>query len=160
MIARLTRPLFILLCATAVLVAAAPRSEAHAGDTGWVIDSFRSDITIQPDGLLRITETIDVDFFSLEKHGIFREIPVEYEYTDEQNRIYEMDVISVTDGADNDWPYERSRNGANVQLKIGDPDETISGKQTYVISYELEGVLNAFSDHDELYWNVNGFDWP
>jgi uncharacterized membrane protein YgcG len=139
----------------------APQRDARAsGDTGWTITSFRSDIIIENDGLLSITETIDVDFFNLEKHGIFREIPVEYDYDGEQNRIYEMDVISVTDAEGDDWPYERSRNGANVQLKIGDPDETISGKQTYVITYELEGVLNAFPDHDELYWNVNGPDWP
>src|SRR5205085_3578579 len=25
--------------------------------------------------------------------------------------------------------------------------------------YVLHGALNAFSDHDELYWNVVGFGW-
>ena len=40
------------------------------------------------------------------------------------------------------------------------PTRTISGPQSYRITYRLEGVLNAFGDHDELYWNVNGFDWP
>lgn len=134
---------------------------SNAGsDTGWVIESFRSDITIERDASLLIAEHIKVDFNDLEKHGIFREIPIEYEWDDEQNRVYEFDLISVTDDAGAAWPVDQSRNGPNVQLKIGDPDRTISGKQSYVITYTIAGAMNAFPDHDELYWNVNGADWP
>jgi uncharacterized membrane protein YgcG len=28
------------------------------------------------------------------------------------------------------------------------------------ITYGVRGALNAFADHDELFWNVNGGDWP
>jgi len=144
------------LFATAVLLAPTP---AHA-DEGWTIDRFASVIVVQPDGGLAITETTAVDFGPLEKHGIFREIPVEYDYDGSHNRIYRFKALSVTDAAGTRWPYEQGRNGANVRLKIGDADRTVSGKQTYVIAYRIEGALNAFPDHDELYWNVNGPDWP
>jgi hypothetical protein len=135
---------------------------AVRADEGWTIDSFASDITINQDASLRITESIDVDFGTLQKHGIFREIPIEYTLPDddEHNRIYDFDLVSVTDAQGRAWPVEQTRDGANVRLKIGDAGKTVSGEQSYRITYTVAGVLNAFSDHDELFWNVNGADWP
>jgi len=155
------RPALLATIILSLMLVAAGASRALAGsDTGWTIEGFRSEIVIERDGELLITETIDVDFAGLEKHGVFREIPIEYEYDSTHNRIYELGVVSVTNADGEAWKYTRSRHGANVQLKIGDPDRTISGPQSYVITYRVRGVLNAFQDHDELYWNVNGPDWP
>ena len=33
------------------------------------------------------------------------------------------------------------------RIRVGDPDKTVSGKQTYVLSYELAGVVNAVYRH-------------
>ena len=41
-------------------------------------------------------------------------------------------------------------------LRIGDPDRTVTGRQVYDIDYTVDGALNAFDDHDELYWNAIG----
>lgn len=142
------------------ILPAGGRPAAAGEDTGWVIDSFRSDITIERDGSLLITESIRVDFNDLQRHGIFREIPVEYSWDEKQNRIYEFELLTLTDDEGVPWPVDESRNGANVQLKIGDPDRTVTGTQSYIITYTLGGVLNAFPDHDELFWNVTGADWP
>ena len=35
----------------------------------------------------------------------------------------------------------------------------MSGRQQYVITYTVDGALNAFEDHDELYWNAVGAGW-
>ena len=67
-------------------------------DEGWTITSFHSDIQIAADSALTITETINVDFGSLEKHGIFRTIPLRYRYDDAHDRYYELSVGSVTAG--------------------------------------------------------------
>src|SRR5207249_7099687 len=48
-------------------------------DEGWVIERFAADITVGKDASLHITEAIDVDFGGLQKHGIFRTIPVRYQ---------------------------------------------------------------------------------
>ncbi len=135
---------------------------AGATDEGWVIESFDAQIEIQSDGRLQIEERIDVDFGPLERHGIYRDIPVVYDWPHEKRkqRVYELDVLSVTDARRRAIRYESSRSGANAQIKIGDPGRTITGRQTYVISYTVRGVLNAFSEHDELYWNVTGGEWP
>jgi uncharacterized membrane protein len=136
-------------------------SPATAADSGWVINSFDSLIQIQTDGRVLVTEQLAVDFGFLEKHGIFRYIPVKYTWTADPHRVrvYELQVLSVTDAQKHAWRYATSSGGANVEIKIGDADRTVSGKQTYVISYVVKGALNGFSDHDELYWNVTGGDW-
>jgi uncharacterized membrane protein len=145
-----------------VLLSAVFPARASADDGGWVISSFDAVIQIETDGRLVVTETLAVDFGFLERHGIFRDIPVQYEWPQgvRKIRVYELQVLSVTDAAKKAWKYESYGNGANVEIKIGDPDRTVTGRQTYVITYVVKGALNAFSDHDELYWNATGNEWP
>ncbi|HEV2475264.1 MAG TPA: DUF2207 domain-containing protein, partial [Candidatus Dormibacteraeota bacterium] len=131
---------------------------AHA-DEGWVINSFHSQITIDPTSSITVTENIQVDFGSQSKHGIFRTIPVRYRYDETHDRYYILDVTSVTDGQ-NRIPYTTYDQGANRVIKIGDPNRLVTGGNTYVIRYTVRGVMNSFPDHDELYWNVDGDQWP
>ena len=150
------RPALGLALAGALLAALAG---AAAADEGWTIERFAADIVVRADGSLEVTEAIDVDFGALEKHGIFRDIPVRYRWSEDLDRVYDLEVRSVTDAAGAKWPYDASREGAYLRIKIGDPDRTISGRQSYHIRYGVRGALNAFRDHDELYWNVSG-TWP
>ncbi len=128
-------------------------------DEGWVINSFEARIEVAPDGALQISETVSANFGGLSKHGIFRDIPVVYDVGDKLNRVYDLDVRSVTDGGGRSLQHEVSREGSYLRIKIGDPNVTVSGAQTYRITYSVRHALNGFADHDELYWNVNG-QWP
>jgi Predicted membrane protein (DUF2207) len=130
----------------------------HA-DEGWVITSFQSDITIAPNSSLTIKEDIQVDFGSLQKHGIFRTIPLRYRYDDSHDRYYALEVMSVTDGS-SPLTHADSIDNDNYVIKIGDPNYLVSGPNRYVITYAVVGVMNAFADHDELFWNVDGALWP
>jgi hypothetical protein len=130
----------------------------HA-DEGWVITSFHSDITIAPNSSLTIKEDIQVDFGSLQKHGIFRTIPLRYRYDDSHDRYYALEVMSVTDGS-RPLTHSDSIANDNYVIKIGDPYYLVSGPNRYVITYAVVGVMNAFADHDELFWNVDGALWP
>ena len=128
-------------------------------DEGWVIERFAADITIQKDGSLHVIEAIDANFGALQKHGIFRTIPVRYQWDDTHLRVYQLQLRSVTDASGAPVRYETSDQGASKVIKIGDPNRTVSGRQTYRITYDVSGAMNAFSDHDELFWNVNGGLW-
>jgi uncharacterized membrane protein YgcG len=152
-------PAALLAVAAVLLLFAAPA----AADEGWVIDRFVADIEIQRDGTLNITESIDVDFLGLrDRHGIFRVIPVRYQWDADPKmlRVYDVDVRSVRDATGRSLTYETSEGaGPNLSIRIGDADRIVTGKQTYRINYTVRGALNAFADHDELFWNVNGGDW-
>jgi len=134
-------------------------SLAGLADEGWVITSFHSDIAIAADSKLTVTEDIRVDFGSLSKHGIFRTIPLRYRFNDKQDRFYVLEVRSVTDGT-NPLQHDDSVDSDNEVIKIGDPNRLVSGPQRYVITYSVDGAMNSFTDHDELFWNVDGALWP
>ena len=91
-----------------------------------MITSFHSDIVIAADSTLTVTEDIRVDFGSLQKHGIFRTIPLRYRYDDKQDRYYLLEVQSVTDGT-NPLLHDDSVDSDNEVIKIGDPNRLVSG---------------------------------
>src|SRR3989344_6746769 len=126
-----------------------------AGD--YSIENFDSQITINQDISLTITETIEVNF-DIPKHGIFRNIALVYSASGKTIRTT-FDPISVTDENGILYKFEKSRLGQSVSLKIGDPDKTITGRHSYIIKYKVDKVLQRFDTYDELYWNVTGSEW-
>ncbi len=121
-----------------------------------VIDSFDANITIGKDGLVQVEETIVYDFGSSARHGIFRDIPL----TAKDGPTLLIDVQSVVDGSGQAYTYTASTTRSQLQIKIGDPDVLVSGVKTYVIDYTVTNAIRPFDDHDELYWNVTGNEWP
>ena len=84
-----------------------------AQDTGWTITDFHADYVVHPDGSLGVIERIVVDFDGLERHGIYRTIPVVYKRQVSEDvpmsagRVrFSLDVRAVTDAAGNPLPYE------------------------------------------------------
>src|SRR2546428_9154337 len=148
----------LALAATLCTFAIGVSGRTAGADEGWVIKSFQSTIHINPDSTIAVEEDIRVDFGDLQRHGIFRTIPVRYQYDKSQDRYYNLYVKSVTDGQ-RPVRFETNVYGASLVIKIGDPNRPVSGVNRYVISYTVQGVMNRFEDHDELFWNVDGDQW-
>jgi uncharacterized membrane protein YgcG len=126
---------------------------------GESIRSYDVTLTVLPDGGLRVSETVEYDFGPTERHGIFRDIPTRVPYDQTDDRVYQLDEVRVTSPTGAPSDVDRSESGGVTTLRIGDPDETVSGRQVYDIDYTVHGALNAFEDHDELYWNAIGDRW-
>lgn len=129
---------------------------AHA----WNIEQFDLKAEIGPNGSVNITETITADFTNdRAKHGIIRDIP--YRYTDENNKPFKTPLsgIWVTDQSGTPRTVAQSKAGSDWSLKIGDADRFVKEQEVYVIKYTVTGVINAFDEHDEFYWNVTGNEW-
>lgn len=125
--------------------------------SSYSIKSFHSQIDIEEDVSLTVTETIKVNFPG-EKHGIFRVIPVVYSARGRTIRA-NLELVSVVDEEGTPYIYEVSRYNQSKKIKIGDPYETITGDHTYVITYTMSDVLLEFPENAELYWNVTGSEW-
>jgi len=147
----------LVACVAGMFVA----GPAYAGFSERIVD-YRSDVTIEPDGTIEVHETIVYDFGVVPKHGIFRTIPVRTDQSgkDGYDRVYPLDVVSVSGSADTPAQYTVEDDGDNQRIKIGDPDRTITGEHTYDIVYRVRGAMNAFADRDELVWNAVGVEWP
>lgn len=122
------------------------------------IKSFDAEIKINADSSINVSEKISYDFGSLQRHGIYRDIPIKYKARGGNYNLRISD-ISVVDEKGNGQTFSLSNEGSNKRIKIGDADKFVSGEKIYVINYVIRRGLNYFADHDELYWNVSGNDW-
>jgi uncharacterized membrane protein YgcG len=123
------------------------------------ITAYHISIDIQREGAIVVTERIAYDFGSSQHHGIIRNIPARFRYDDRSDRVYPLRVLSVVGSPGTPDQYEVIESGSDVQIKVGDPDRTISGEHSYTLTYRVDGALNGFADRDELYWNAVGTEW-
>jgi uncharacterized membrane protein YgcG len=146
------------LLALVLLIAAAPVRPALAVEH---ILHFLSDVTVERDGDLDVTETIrvKVEQFGTIKHGILRDFPTTYPRPDGSRVVVGFTVQSVTlDGANEPWSTEGMANG--VRVRIGSAASTLSvGEHEFVIRYHTNRQIGFFPDYDELYWNATGNGW-
>jgi uncharacterized membrane protein YgcG len=156
---RATRVLAALLFALAGLAATA----AALGQTPQEreeITRFHSEVQIQADGSLLVTETIDVRALGHEvRRGILRDFPTDYRDRLGNRVTVPFEVLEVTRaGAPEPFIIERLSNG--VRVRIGSPGVSLPHTiHRYEIRYRTARQLGFFETHDELYWNVTGNGW-
>lgn len=161
------RPLALFAITTiAVLTLAVPAGAVRAHQTVDLdagterVMRFDALYDVARDSSVTVTETIDYDFAATRHHGIQRDLVVKQRRDDRYDRVYPLDVLSVTASPGTPAGYKVLDEPRGIKrIRIGDPDREITGRHRYVIRYRLRGVLNGFSDHDELYWNVTGDEW-
>ena len=167
------RSLFVIALAAVAIGGLLATPRTSRADEGWVINSFDIVYDVQDNGTIEATETIKADFGSLSKHGIFRyfntKVPCGTPIAGAQQpltpcpkgefRQYTYNIDSVTKADGSKWKYDVSDSSGKVTVKIGDGDILLSGRQDYIIKYQLSGAFDAYDDHDELYWDVSG-TWP
>ncbi|HEV3353442.1 MAG TPA: DUF2207 domain-containing protein [Acidimicrobiales bacterium] len=152
---RRTWALVPVLALLALLIGAPP-ARAQAAES---IQRYQSQITIEPSGDLRIVEQIVYDFGGNSKHGITRQIPTRFHFNARYDRLEPVSDVHVTTSPGTPAQTKVSTAGSTTNIRIGDPSRTITGVHTYNISYRVQGALNAFPDHDELFWNAIGDEW-
>jgi uncharacterized membrane protein YgcG len=150
----------ILAASAALLVGVAALVGPLAGSAGAEeITRERVDLTVTRNGTLHVVETIDYDFGPVPHHGIIRAVAVRTRWDDRDDRVYPISNVRVNGSEGTPIEVRESTEGALRNIKIGDPDRTITGLHRYVISYDVEGAMTRYRDHDELYWNTLGSQW-
>ncbi|MDO8444153.1 MAG: DUF2207 domain-containing protein [bacterium] len=129
--------------------------------TDWYIKDFQSDIVVNKDSSLDITEKITADCGNLpDKHGIFRILPLFYQKTSSEKVKIPIKLVSITDFNGADYNYSQSRDSQTVTWKIGDANKTVSGNNNYKIVYHVDNTMRlGDANFDEFYWNLNGNFW-
>ena len=124
------------------------------------IQSFDSEIRVMTSGMIEVTETITVRAEGNRiKRGIYRDFPTEYE-----DRLGNEYKVAFTPLAvlRNDRPeaYHSQAIRRGVRTYFGSANRFIEpGVHKYTFRYRASRMLGFFDEHDELYWNVTGFDW-
>jgi uncharacterized membrane protein len=155
---------FIILSLILIFLSVSQFAYARNPDeiADWYIQNFDTNISVNKDSSLLITENITADCGNLlDKHGIFRVLPTE---TKTDNGIYKTPIklVSITDFNGNPYKYsiinDYSRH--TVTWKIGDPNMTVQGVNYYRIVYKVKNAVRfGNTNFDELYWNLSGNFW-
>lgn len=131
-------------------------STASADFNNFVINDFKSDQTLtrsDRQGSLHIVENIKLTFND-HNHGILRAIPDRY-----KGHSLQLHINKVTSSSGAPALYTTYSDSGNTVIKIGDAARLITGPQQYTIDYTVRNVISFYSDHSELYWDVNGDQW-
>lgn len=131
---------------------------------GFYFEKMDIDITIHENGVYDIVEDIDARFVE-PRHGIKRDIPTRFwvkrdmsktlnrsEYKMLYNRV-DVEDIGVSD------PFSQESYNELTQVKIGSPDEMVTGRKHYRISYRLKLYDDRVPESDLLFHSVVGTGW-
>lgn len=121
-----------------------------------IITNFSSEIFVNKDNSIDVIEKITYDFKDLQKHGMYRFIPL----NKPAGAVRNLRITDVSVTNEKGIPYNFEKTNSNeFNLKIGDADKIITGEHVYVIKYKVVNPIGYFNDYDEIYWNVTGNDW-
>lgn len=71
-----------------------------------------------------------------------------------------FEMIGVTDGAGTRRPFEIEQTASVITIVIAVPDgEFVHGEQTYEITYQRRGVIDAYGEVQHFATDVNGVGW-
>ena len=149
------RTLRPLACALLVVLGALAPAAAQER-----VLSFLSDVEVERNGDLLVTETIRVQAQGNQiRRGILRDFPTTYTRPDGTRVVVGFAVEAVRrDGAPETYAVESLANGQRI--RIGRADQLLAnGPHEYVIRYRTTRQIGFFADYDELYWNVTGTGW-
>ncbi|WP_306149972.1 DUF2207 domain-containing protein [Roseibium sp. MMSF_3361] len=122
--------------------------------------TYVSDIDVQEDGSLIVTETIRVRAEGDEiKRGIFRDIPLRAKDANGWEHDVPFELLEVLRDGQRENKFTRE-NGRGVRIYIGREDVFLDpGVYTYTIKYRMWRQVRFFDGYDEVYWNVTGNEW-
>jgi hypothetical protein len=129
-----------------------------------IIHSFHSDITINEDGSLDVTETVEVTAEGDKiEHGIYRDFPTVSFNKWWFRKKCPFEVKEVTrDGQPEPYHLGESQ-GLMMNMTrtyIGNENAHVpAGRHSYTLTYHTDHWLHINEPQDELYWNVTGVEW-
>lgn len=154
---RIFKSVMAILILIPILFSIQKPVDVDANLGGYTIEHFDVDIVVEENGLLTITETLDVHFHE-NRHGIYFQVPTDYKMTwiidgEEVEKEYTFPVIKMKllSGQNSE------RKGAS--LKIGDKNKFANEYETYKILYVVKTKDLDLDGIQSFYWNIISDTW-
>jgi uncharacterized membrane protein YgcG len=142
----------VLLAAVFLLISSSAFAQRR-----YEISDFNAEIVITPDSSTDVTENITFHFIGSPWHGVYRDIPIQYQGPGGLNYSYFLNIKSIEEDG-RPLKFESSTQRQFRHLKIYVPNADNSS-HTVSIRYVISNALRFFPDHDEFYWNITGNYW-
>jgi len=132
---------------------------------GEQIREYYSTHQLHPDGSLTLQETIEYDFASRHRHGIYRDLPLAYRPDMHSTLIpVKISILSVKmDGRTIPWESQNIHRGGIpwLHIKIGNPHTQVNGRHTYQMTFRIDPALipQIRGELAVWRWNLLGSGW-
>jgi len=103
------------------------------------VDGYYVDVAVHRDGTAHVREQITYDFGTAAKHGIERDIRYSEPTGGRRNRLIDVSGIKVS-SPDAPARTRHADDGTYKDIRVGDPNRTITGIRQYVIEYDTNHV--------------------
>ncbi len=160
------RRVIALLIPLAALLAWALVPVAARADTpsSWRIPRYDVVATVSGDGTTAVNLDFDFDFGSDPGHGPYLTLPLQQEIGGDPDhwRMLDVTVGQVTSPSGASAETLTKEENGNLLIRIGSENRTFTGRQRYLVSYTIRGLIapkQASSGLDEFNWNVVGPFW-
>lgn len=157
----MTTRLFLAMLA-ALALGLGPGAGVATAAGGESVPSFDAQVDVDAHGDLRVIETIEYDFGTTQQHGLRRELATRVAGPG-GTRLYRVsDVQAWGPAAGVPAPVVLEPRGDSTVVQVGYPQQTVTGRQTYVLRYVLRGAwtrLEGATAQDEVSWDVTGTKW-
>ena len=122
--------------------------------------SFHSDIVVDTSSIIKVKESIKIYANgNIFKRGITRTIPTQSVDSSGKKEKLDYKILAIERGGRPSKYHTETGNGA-ITIYVGESDVFLNeGEYDYTITYSISGQIRFFENYDEIYWNVNGFDW-
>lgn len=145
--------LVIIMC---LILLIPNKSLGVESNSEYIIQSYKINMIVNEDNTFDITENI-IAYFNVGKHGIYRKIPLKNSITrtdgTKSNNRAKITDISVSEN------YTASNENGYKVIKIGNSNQTLTGKHSYTIKYKYNIGKDPLKNVDELYFNLIGDQW-
>lgn len=157
---KLCKRLLFTLALLPIVLLSTQSARAQTEDIGF-ITLFNSHIELKKDGSVQVQEEVLYNFNGQERHGIYRELPLNYKRSDGSDVSVAITGLSIHDRLGNEVPFEVGGGGNFVSMKIGDPNKTVSGEVLYVIKYSILGSVAPLRGETGAVfaWDALGSGW-
>lgn len=117
-----------------------------------VIKAFESNLQVQADGSVIVTERITVYHEGKKiRRGIYRDLPTE------KGERYEL--IEVNRNGHHEPSFVEKKSNS-YRINTGDKNDLPHpGTSIFEIKYKVWNILKSYNGYDEVYWNVTGDQW-
>ncbi|HEX2211091.1 MAG TPA: DUF2207 domain-containing protein [Longimicrobium sp.] len=160
-----------LILIGALLLSLAQPAGAQRSDSTIVIESYDTELAVQPSGVVDVTEVLRFAFTG-SWNGILRDLSLNHHTADGRREKLDLEIVSVTDERGRPYRVEREEpDGWTRRLRIWIPGAE-NAERTVVIRYRVSNAIRFYfaegaedrpavdaQNFDEIYWNVTGNDW-
>ncbi|WP_024621419.1 DUF2207 domain-containing protein [Metaclostridioides mangenotii] len=140
--------LISLLCLFLIFITTTSNVFAYES---FQMDSYDVVMDVEGDGVIHVKESINMNFF-VPSHGLYSEIPIQYkmDFGDgEKNYVFPVKNINV-EGHEYSVDYGQD----SVVIKAGNPDHEFTGKESYVLTYDIYTRDLDLDGLQMLYMNI------